>query len=158
MAGEEEEHESYFVFTAEVEQESITPLLRRPPEAYLASATTSAGYMITDTACQKLCHGTEWRSEHEKLLNQYGLQCHTRPAQERFKFGAGKTQESTTKALIPCVVAGQPLVLHSAELQTGIPLLGSLSVRSSIWPKEKPTSETEAESAIGQTEQQPYRR
>lgn len=84
--------------------------------------------MITDTECQKLCHGTEWRLEHEKLLRQYGLQCQTRPAQERFKFGAGKTQEANTKALIPCVLAGQPLVLHSSELKTGIPLLGSLSL------------------------------
>ena len=128
VAEEDDEHESYFVFTAEVEDVQPTAHLPRPPEAYLASATTSAGYMITDTECQKLCHGTEWRLEHEKLLRQYGLQCQTRPAQERFKFGAGKTQEANTKALIPCVLAGQPLVLHSSELKTGIPLLGSLSL------------------------------
>lgn len=127
---EEEENESYFVYTAEVEDDSMpTAMLPRPLDAYLASASTSAGYMIVDTACQKLCHGKEWR--HGALSTRSCWQSTSCSAlQDQLKSVSASAQGGPRKikSLIPSVIAGQPMVLHSSELQTGIPLLGSLSL------------------------------
>ena len=46
----DEEHEAFFVYA----------VLYRCPEVMLASASTSHGYMIVDTACQRTCHGQGW--------------------------------------------------------------------------------------------------
>ena len=47
-------------------------VLYRCPEVMLASASTSHGYMIVDTACQRTCHGQGWMEQHLELLNRRG--------------------------------------------------------------------------------------
>eukprot|EP00435_Cladocopium_sp_Y103_P063075 s1794_g24.t1 len=128
--GEEEQHESFFAFPTEVmDHVSIIPGV---PEVYLASAQTSAGHMVLDTACQKLCAGKTWCSSHEELLNQLSLWSVREPTSERFRFGAGPVQQATEKVLLPCVLQGKPLVLRTCELQAEVPLLGSLTLLTTL--------------------------
>ena len=127
---EEEHHESFFAFTAEVmDHVSVIPGI---PEVYLASAQTSAGHMVLDTACQKLCAGKTWCSSHEELLNQHSLCSSREPTSKRFRFGAGPVQQATERVLLPCVLQGKPLVLRTCELQAEVPLLGSLTLLTTL--------------------------
>jgi hypothetical protein len=61
----------------------------------------AAGYMVIDTACQRLCHGQLWRQAHEKLLKQSRLTIQFEPERESFQFGAGEPQHSEYKAYCP---------------------------------------------------------
>ena len=65
---EENQHDSFFVYMVSREEPGKT--IYRAPEVCLASAKSSGGYMITDTACQRLCHGKGWFEQHEGLLFQ----------------------------------------------------------------------------------------
>ena len=121
-----EEHESFFVYAVNVARKEER--IYQTPTVLLASATTSAGYMIIDTACQRLCHGKSWRSNHDSWLKKYGLSTNTAPCQEKFRFGAGSPQESSQKVILPCELEGHQFALHSCELEAAIPLLGSLSL------------------------------
>ena len=121
-----EEHESFFVYAVNVARKEER--IYQTPTVLLASATTSAGYMIIDTACQRLCHGKSWRANHDSWLKQYGLLTSTAPCQEKFRFGAGSPQESSEKVILPCELKGHQFALHSCELEAAIPLLGSLSL------------------------------
>ena len=124
---EENQHDSFFVYMVSREEPGKT--IYRAPEVYLASAKSSGGYMITDTACQRLCHGKGWLEQHEGLLFQsLGLRTSRIEGQETFKFGAGKPQVSTSQVRIPVELGGQSVVLYSSELDLGIPLLGSLTL------------------------------
>eukprot|EP00439_Symbiodinium_sp_Y106_P017966 s2188_g2.t1 len=58
----DEEHAAFFVYA----------VLYRCPEMMLASASTSHGYMIVNTACQRTCHGQGWMEQHLELLNAKG--------------------------------------------------------------------------------------
>ena len=130
---EEEEQESFFVYMTQIEDEEVS-IIPEVPEVLinLATAKTSAGHMILDTACQKLCHGASWFNEHEKLLRELSLWSVREPTSQKFKFGAGAIQEATEKVLLPCVLKDEPVVLRSCELQVGIPLLGSLSLLTQL--------------------------
>lgn len=124
---EENQHDSFFVYMASREEPGKT--IYRAPEVCLASAKSSGGYMITDTACQRLCHGKGWIEQHEGLLFQsLGLRTSRIEGQETFKFGAGKPQVATSQVRIPAELGGQSVVLYSSELDLGIPLLGSLTL------------------------------
>ena len=127
---EEEEQESFFVYMTQIEDEEVSII----PEVLinLATAKTSAGHMIVDTACQKLCHGASWFNEHENLLRELSLWSVREPTSQKFKFGAGAIQEATEKVLLPCVLKDEPVVLRSCELQVGIPLLGNLSLLTQL--------------------------
>ena len=126
---DEENQESFFVYMNETADDQVSVIGLAPDVlANLTTAHTSAGYMILDTACQKLCHGTAWLEEHAKLLAEHAWWSTKEPTREKFKFGAGPVQTATERALIPCALKDELVVLRSCELQASIPLLGSLSL------------------------------
>ena len=62
----EPSHASHQVFVAS------TPGHERH-EVYLADATRAAGYVILDTACQRMCAGQLWADTHTTKLKAWGL-------------------------------------------------------------------------------------
>ena len=71
---EGEDQESFFVYMNETEDDQVSVIGLVPDVlANLTTAQASAGHMILDTACQKLCHGASWLQEHAKLMRDLSL-------------------------------------------------------------------------------------
>ena len=122
----DEEHEAFFVYA----------VLYRCPEVMLASASTSHGYMIVDTACQRTCHGQGWMEQHLELLKAKGQtwlpQYRSCEKTDWFQFGAGGPVKATGITRLPCATDGKHYLIDSCELTAGIPMLGSLKLLKAL--------------------------
>ena len=122
----DEEHEAFFVYA----------VLYRCPEVMLASASTSPGYMIVDTACQRTCHGQGWMEQHLELLKAKGQtwlpEYRSCEKTDWFQFGAGGPVKATGIARLPCATDGKHYLIDSCELTAGIPMLGSLKLLKAL--------------------------
>ena len=122
----DEEHEAFFVYA----------VLYRCPEVMLASASTSHGYMIVDTACQRSCHGQGWMEQHLELLKAKGQtwlpQYRSCEKTDWFQFGAGGPVKATGITRLPCATDGKHYLIDSCELTAGIPMLGSLKLLKAL--------------------------
>ena len=70
-------------------------------EVLLTDATKAAGYVILDTACQRMCAGLHWSDAHVNKLKHWGLTTFQLPQQEFFEFGKGPTQQSDYALCFP---------------------------------------------------------
>ena len=87
----------------------------------------SIGYMTIDTACQRSCCGVEWHDAHvHHLQNDWFLKPTYRKQSEKFQFGAGQPQTSSTLALLPCGLSEVCCYLGASILDAKIPFLCSL--------------------------------
>ena len=94
----------------------------------------SFGYMIMDTACQRACCGQMWMDGHEKLLKEFSLKVFYEESNEHFQFGSGQPVVSTQKAWIPAGLEQRCLSFGVNVLPSEIPLLGSMSFETCLWP------------------------
>ena len=115
----DEEHEAFFVYA----------VLYRCPEVMLASASTSHGYMIVDTACQ-------WMEQHLQLLKAKGQtwlpEYRSCEKTDWFQFGAGGPVKATGITRLPCATDGKHYLIDSCELTAGIAMLGSLKLLKAL--------------------------
>ena len=115
----DEEHEAFFVYA----------VLYTCPEVMLASASTSHGYMIVDTACQ-------WMEQHLQLLKAKGQtwlpEYRSCEKTDWFQFGAGGPVKATGITRLPCATDGKHYLIDSCELTARIPMLGSLKLLKAL--------------------------
>ena len=96
-------------------------------EVLLTDATKAAGYVILDTACQRMCAGLHWSDAHVNKLKHWGLTTFQLPQQEFFEFGKGPTQQSDYALCFPASFGGQCCLLAPCVLSANIPCLASQS-------------------------------
>ena len=94
-------------------------------QVLLTDATKAAGFIILDTACQRMCAGQQWVQAHQSKLKQWGI--HTFQIQQRefFEFDKGPTQRSEHAECFPASFGGQLCVLAPCILNANIPCLAS---------------------------------
>lgn len=99
--------------------------------SYVTERIDFAGYMILDAACQRSCAGTIWMSARAKILNNHHFGVFETSCSDRFQFGAGVAQTSTTRAYFPAAFAGQDtqgLVMGVNLLDLQLPFLASCTL------------------------------
>ena len=94
-------------------------------EVRLADATKAAGYVILDTACQRLCAGNKWATAHTERLQNHRLQPVWCPKTEMFEFGKGCPIKSDFAMFFPAFIAGSLSIMAPCILEADIPCLAS---------------------------------
>ncbi|CAJ1339162.1 unnamed protein product [Effrenium voratum] len=94
-------------------------------EVRLADATKAAGYVILDTACQRLCAGSKWAAAHTERLQNHRLQPVWCPKTEMFEFGKGSPMKSNFAMLFPAFIADSLSIMAPCILEADIPCLAS---------------------------------
>ena len=94
-------------------------------EVRLADATKAAGYVILDTACQRLCAGSKWAAAHTERLRNHRLQPVWCPKTEMFEFGKGSPMKSNFAMLFPAFIADSLSIMAPCILEADIPCLAS---------------------------------
>ena len=88
--------------------------------------------MVLDSACTSNVTGDAWL---DTFLNSLPLELRKNirvsPGEKSFRFGGGKVLKSLKEVELPCNIAGTPTVVRTSVVDSGIPLLASLS-----WMKE----------------------
>ena len=97
------------------------------PHLTFNNTNESIGYMTIDTACQRSCCGARWHDAHvHTLQDDWFLSPTYRKQNEKFQFGAGEPQMSSTLALLPCGLSEKCCYLGASILEANIPFLCSL--------------------------------
>ena len=91
----------------------------------LADAQNAAGYLILDTACQRVCAGSSWVASHETRLGNKHLGGFYIKNQESFEFGTGPTMYSTTSWCFPTTFGSHLSATITCILEANIPCLAS---------------------------------
>ena len=94
-------------------------------EVLLADATKAAGFVILDTACQRMCAGEGWVESRAKKLEPFDLEPFYQPLQEFFEFGKGPTISSEHVFCFPASFGGQLGMMSPCILKASIPCLAS---------------------------------
>ena len=94
-------------------------------QVLLADATKAAGFVILDTACQRMCVGQPWVDSHTEKLQVFGIQPFLRPLQESFEFGKGPLVKSEDAFCFPASFGGQLCLMAPCIVPASIPCLAS---------------------------------
>ncbi len=74
------------------------------------------GEIILDTGCRRSVAGRGFHRRYERYLNQLGLKGIRRVSQERFRYGNGMTEASTSSVCYPGVLGGRAGKVDIAEV------------------------------------------
>eukprot|EP00435_Cladocopium_sp_Y103_P069213 s209_g32.t3 len=101
-------------------------------EIKISGAEQFAGYLVTDSGCQRTCCGQKWFDSHVSKLQSFGMAPHCIAANDLFQFGKGQPSTSTTRAYLPTGIDGFSMILGTSLLGENIPLLGSNSLMTRL--------------------------
>ena len=88
--------------------------------------------MILDSACTSNVTGNVWLEMYLcTLSSEERNNVRERPGEKSFRFGGGKVLKSIREVELPCTIAETLTVIYTSVVESGIPLLASLS-----WMKE----------------------
>ena len=91
----------------------------------MTDMTPLVGFMILDTACQRMCCGTQWLSQQVHLLGQYRMMVKHVDTCEAFQFGRGQPIYAKDRVYMPVSLGGCLFLIGSSVVDTSIPLLAS---------------------------------
>eukprot|EP00435_Cladocopium_sp_Y103_P015633 s906_g3.t2 len=91
----------------------------------LADAKKASGFLILDTACQRLCAGKGWSDAHSAELKTWSVVPIIRDTNEVFEFGKGQPLQATHRLLFPAALGEVCVVLAPCILDAHIPCLAS---------------------------------
>ena len=103
-----------------------------PVQHHHMHAPQAAGYVILDTACQRLCAGKEWSQAHATKLSRHRVEAFQVERNEVFEFGSGPPLTSTVTWGIPATFAHNLCILFPCILEAPIPCLASRSLLSTL--------------------------
>ena len=122
-----DQHTSHQVYTI-----SLPPVQHHNMQVGLTGAPQAAGYVILDTACQRLCAGKEWSQAHATKLSRHRAEAFQVERNEVFEFGSGPPLTSTVTWGIPATFAHNLCILFPCILEAPIPCLASRSLLSTL--------------------------
>ena len=91
----------------------------------MTDMTPLVGFMILDTACQRMCCGTQWLSQQVHLLGQHRMMVKHVDTCEAFQFGRGQPIYAKDRVYMPVSLGGCLFLIGSSVVDTSIPLLAS---------------------------------
>ena len=91
----------------------------------MTDMTPLVGFMILDTACQRMCCGTQWLSQQVHLLGQHRMMVKHVDTCETFQFGRGQPIYAKDRVYMPVSLGGCLFLIGSSVVDTSIPLLAS---------------------------------
>ena len=94
-------------------------------EVCLTDATKAAGFIILDTACQRLCAGHSWAEAQKGKLNTWSIYPLEYATTEFFEFGRGEPIKSNYALYFPVCFGNHLCIMAPCILQAHIPCLAS---------------------------------
>ena len=112
------EHEAHQIFV-------MKSMVGCNNQVRLADAKKASGYLILDTACQRLCAGKGWSDAHSAELKTWSVVPIIRDTNEVFEFGKGHPLQATHRLLFPAALGEVCIVIAPCILDAHIPCLAS---------------------------------
>ena len=91
----------------------------------MTNISSLVGVMVLDTACQRMCCGTQWLSQQVQHLSHYRLTVKHVETCEAFQFGRGQPITAKDRVYMPVSLGGRLFLIGSSVVNTRIPLLAS---------------------------------
>ena len=117
-------HTTYFTYMTLFQNDDINCPVS---ETFVTQTIDFAGFMVLDTACQRLCCSQRWLDVHQKLLSRHRLAVKCIDSEDVFQFGAGRPRIAKQRAYIPIGFQGHQsgILFGASVVDACIPFLAS---------------------------------